>query len=132
MGEKYNISTAQLLLRYSLQKGYTPIVKATSPKHLYANIEAENFVVSEQDIAILDSWDKDIQGSLCMSFHIHVNLSAKRHSSVAEKFAWSMRSSHIAIRLRLICAEYIHVIIVLSFNRIMNLLSDVASGLCRA
>lgn len=66
MADKYNMSTAQLLLRYSLQKGYTPIVKATSPRHLYANIEAENFVISEKDMALLDSWNQGIDGSLCM------------------------------------------------------------------
>lgn len=60
------MSTTQLLLRYSLQKGFTPIVKSTSPKHLYANIEAENMSIPEEDMAVLDSWDEGIEGSLCM------------------------------------------------------------------
>jgi diketogulonate reductase-like aldo/keto reductase len=74
MEEKYNISTAQLLLHYSMRKGYTPIVKATSPRHLCANIEVENLVISDKDIAILDSWDKGVKGSLCMPFQIYSNL----------------------------------------------------------
>ena len=73
------MSTAQILIRYSLQKGYTPIVKATSRGHLYANKEVENLVISEQDMEVLDSWDKGTKGSLCMSFHTHSHLSAKRY-----------------------------------------------------
>jgi len=65
------MSTAQLLVRYSLQKGYTPVVKATSPEHLSDNIEAEAHAISEEDMRILDSWDRGVKGSLCMWFRIH-------------------------------------------------------------
>ncbi|KAH8719306.1 putative aldo-keto reductase [Phaeosphaeriaceae sp. PMI808] len=64
MAVKNNMSTAQLLLRYSLQKGYMPIVKAKNPRYLYANIKVENLVISEKEMAVLDSWDKGIEGAL--------------------------------------------------------------------
>jgi hypothetical protein len=103
MAEKYKLSTAQLLLRYSLQKGYTPIVKATGAGHLYGNRQAENLVVSEPDIAALDSWDDGVRGSLCMSFQIHrPYLPAETHnSSLAEESDRGMSASHFALGLRL-------------------------------
>jgi diketogulonate reductase-like aldo/keto reductase len=66
LAQKYKTSTVQLLLRYSLQKGYTPVVKATSSSHLYANMEAGNVVILEEDMNVLDCWDKDTDGSLCL------------------------------------------------------------------
>ena len=124
MAEKYNVSTAQLLLRYSSQKGYTPIVKAMSPRNLYANIEAENLVISEKDMAVLDSWDEGIEGSLCMSFHIHSHLSAERHSSVADESDWDVRAHNVAVSLRSSCAEGLYVITVLIFNQILTPLRE--------
>ncbi|KAJ4295066.1 hypothetical protein N0V90_007074 [Kalmusia sp. IMI 367209] len=64
MANKYKMSTAQLLLSYSSQKGYAPIVKAANPGHLVANLEAESIMISEKDMAVLDSWDEGIKGSL--------------------------------------------------------------------
>ncbi len=66
MAETHNVSTAQLLLRWSLQKGYTPIVKATSQMHLQKNLKANEFVISDDDMEVLDSWDKGVERSLRM------------------------------------------------------------------
>lgn len=78
--QKYEMSTAQqLLLRYSLQKGYTPIVKATNPSHLISNTEAENLVILEEDMAVLDSWDMGIAGSLCMLSSMYPSFLLIRH-----------------------------------------------------
>jgi diketogulonate reductase-like aldo/keto reductase len=68
MAQRYQLSPAQLLLVYSLQKGYTPIVRATRLEHLHANLKAENIVILEQDMSVLDSWDKGAKGSICKSF----------------------------------------------------------------
>jgi diketogulonate reductase-like aldo/keto reductase len=65
MAQRYQLSTPQLLLVYSLQKGYTPIVRATRLEHLHANLKAESVVILEQDMLILDSWDKGTKGSIC-------------------------------------------------------------------
>jgi diketogulonate reductase-like aldo/keto reductase len=65
MATKYNVSTAQLLLRYSIQKGYMPVIKATNVDHLHSNIRAEDFVLAGEDLTALDSKDKGIAGSLC-------------------------------------------------------------------
>jgi diketogulonate reductase-like aldo/keto reductase len=68
MAQRYHLSPAQLLLVYSLQKGYTPIVRATRLEHLHANLKAETVVIMEQDMSILDTWDKGAKGSICRSF----------------------------------------------------------------
>ena len=66
MAARYDASTAQVLLRYSLQKGYMPVVKATDYSHLLSNRKAERFVLSEEDMSMLDSKHKGIEGSICM------------------------------------------------------------------
>ncbi|KAF2810739.1 putative aldo-keto reductase [Mytilinidion resinicola] len=66
LATKYNKSTAQVLIRYSLQKAWTPIVKSTSLAHLHANLQVENFTISRDDMKMLDSWDKKMEGSIRM------------------------------------------------------------------
>ncbi|KAJ4985133.1 alcohol dehydrogenase [Stagonosporopsis vannaccii] len=61
---KNNVSTAQVLLRYSLQKGYLPVVKATSVDHLQMNIKVDDFLLSDEDMMALDSRDEGLQGAL--------------------------------------------------------------------
>jgi diketogulonate reductase-like aldo/keto reductase len=64
LANKYNASTASILLCYSLRKGYVPIVKAENPQHLVLNLEAEKLCITEEDLALMDSWNKGNEGSL--------------------------------------------------------------------
>jgi diketogulonate reductase-like aldo/keto reductase len=64
LANKYNASTAVILLCYSLRKGYVPIVKAENPQHLVSNLEAETLCITDKDIALMDSWDMGNKGSL--------------------------------------------------------------------
>jgi diketogulonate reductase-like aldo/keto reductase len=41
-------------------------VKSTSLAHLHANLQAEDFTISEDDMEKLDSWDKKLEGSIRM------------------------------------------------------------------
>jgi diketogulonate reductase-like aldo/keto reductase len=66
LAHKYNKSTVQILIRYSLQKGWTPVVKSTSPAHLYANLQVDDFTIPRDDMRLLDSWDKGLEGSIRM------------------------------------------------------------------
>lgn len=57
-----------MLVRYSLQKGWTPIVGARDPAHLKANAEAEtdeNFEIEEKDLEEMDGWDRGREGAVC-------------------------------------------------------------------
>lgn len=80
------MSTVQLLLCYSLQKGYTPIVRAADPQHLHDNIKAQEYVVSGEDMSSLDSWDEGEAGSLCMLYLTEPNRAAEEHSFMGATF----------------------------------------------
>ena len=80
LAKKHKMSTVQLLLCYSLKKGYTPITRATNPEHLDANIKVQENTISVEDMSMLDSWDKGEEGSLCKSFYANPFLFAKLFS----------------------------------------------------
>ena len=52
MANKYDVSVAQLCIRYDLQLGMITLPKASSPEHLKANIEVD-FEISAQDMETL-------------------------------------------------------------------------------
>ena len=64
LAKKYNVSTAVILLCYSLRKGYVPVVKAENPQHLVSNLEAEKLCITDKDLALMDSWNKGNDRSL--------------------------------------------------------------------
>ncbi|OCK78958.1 putative aldo-keto reductase [Lepidopterella palustris CBS 459.81] len=64
LAERYGKSTAQILIRYSLQKAWTPIVKSTNLAHLRANSQVYDFNISKDDMTLLDSWNKEKAGSI--------------------------------------------------------------------
>jgi diketogulonate reductase-like aldo/keto reductase len=55
-----------MLIRYSLQKGWTPVVGARDPAHLAANAgaEAEGFEIEEEDMVEMDGWDRGSEGAV--------------------------------------------------------------------
>lgn len=64
IAKKYSTSTAVILLCYSLRKGYVPIVKAENTQHLVSNLAAEKLCIADEDIALMDTWEKGNKGSL--------------------------------------------------------------------
>lgn len=56
VAQKYNVSTAQLCLRYLLQKGFAVIPKTTVPAHMQQNLEL-GFVIDDAEMAKLDKLD---------------------------------------------------------------------------
>ncbi|MDD6878482.1 MAG: aldo/keto reductase [Clostridiaceae bacterium] len=51
---KYAKSPAQLCLKWSVQKGYIPLPKSTTPERIRANIDIEDFELSAEDMAEMD------------------------------------------------------------------------------
>lgn len=51
---KYGKSSAQLLIRWNLQRGTVPIPKANQRAHLEENIAVFDFGIDEEDMAALD------------------------------------------------------------------------------
>ncbi len=55
LGEKYGKTPAQILIRWNLQLGTCPIVKANQKKHLEENIDVFDFEISEDDMETLNN-----------------------------------------------------------------------------
>jgi diketogulonate reductase-like aldo/keto reductase len=87
LANKYNASTAQMLLSYSLRKGFTPVVKAENHQHLLSNLEAESLDIADEDVALMDLWDKGNEGSIGTYLGAHRRHKANEvHSTVADGF----------------------------------------------
>ena len=52
---KYNVSTAQLCLRYVLQHGYLPLAKSVTPSRIEENMKIFDFEISAEDMAFIDA-----------------------------------------------------------------------------
>ncbi|ORY70115.1 NADP-dependent oxidoreductase domain-containing protein [Pseudomassariella vexata] len=55
LAEKYGKSAAQILLRWSLQKGYLPLPKSITPSRIRDNAELYDFEISQEDMAKLET-----------------------------------------------------------------------------
>jgi len=53
------ISTAQILLRWAIQKGYPILPKSSKPERVRENADLFNLILSEDDIRLLDSLDRN-------------------------------------------------------------------------
>ena len=64
MSKKHGKSTAQILIRYSLQKGFVSLPKSDTPSRIEANADVYAFQLSEQDMATLDGLDRGADGAI--------------------------------------------------------------------
>ncbi|MGT2865847.1 aldo/keto reductase [Streptococcus fryi] len=55
MAEKYGVSVAKLVLAWSLQHDFIPLPKSVTPSRIESNFDAFGLVISEEDMAILDT-----------------------------------------------------------------------------
>ncbi|WWC99835.1 hypothetical protein V866_006743 [Kwoniella sp. B9012] len=62
IAEKHDKGVAHVLLRWSLQKGFVPIPKASSPARIDANKDLYDFELDEQDMKDLDGLDQGAAG----------------------------------------------------------------------
>jgi len=58
IAKKYNRSTAQTLLRWSIQKGYVVLAKSVSKERQIENFSIFDYSISPEDMATLDSFDE--------------------------------------------------------------------------
>ena len=54
MADKYHKSVAQVVLRWSIQKGFLPIPKSVTPERIEENLNIFDFELSDDDMKILD------------------------------------------------------------------------------
>ncbi len=53
-GQKYGRSTAQICLRWCLQKGHLPLPKSVTPVRIKENLQLFDFQISQEDMAAID------------------------------------------------------------------------------
>ncbi|KZT35834.1 Aldo/keto reductase [Sistotremastrum suecicum HHB10207 ss-3] len=64
LAKKYNKNPAQVLIRWSLQKGYVPLPKSERSDRIQANADVYDFELSPEDMNKLDGLDKGPAGSV--------------------------------------------------------------------
>ena len=57
LGEKYGKSTAQIILRWELQKGIVVIPKSVKQKRVLSNMDVFDFELEEEDMQKIDAMD---------------------------------------------------------------------------
>lgn len=63
LGQKYHKTPAQILIRYQLDRGHIVIPKSVTKSRIAQNSEVFDFNLSPNDIAYIDSFDRD--GRIC-------------------------------------------------------------------
>lgn len=63
LAEKYNKSIAQVAIRWSLQHGFLPLPKSSTPSRAEENANVFDFEISEEDMKIMDGL-KGLAGSM--------------------------------------------------------------------
>lgn len=61
---KHDKSYAQILIRYSLQKGWVPLPKSSKSDRICENIDVFGFVLDQDDMEALDGLDRGSAGAI--------------------------------------------------------------------
>jgi len=64
IAKKYNKETAQILIRYSLQKNWVTLPKSDTPARIKSNADVFDFEISAEDMKVLDDLDEGEAGSI--------------------------------------------------------------------
>jgi diketogulonate reductase-like aldo/keto reductase len=58
LSTKYKVSPAQLLVRWSLQKGYVPLPKSVHKERIITNTQVDDFSIHDDDMKAMDALDE--------------------------------------------------------------------------
>ena len=58
MAAKYDVTEAQVLLRWCLQKGYPVLSKSLNPERMRENLDIFDFDIDDGDMALIDTMDR--------------------------------------------------------------------------
>lgn len=64
IAEKYQKTTAQILVRYCLQKNWVPLPKSDTPSRIVANADVYGFELEKSDMETLDGLDQGSRGAI--------------------------------------------------------------------
>ncbi|KAG9017628.1 hypothetical protein FRB90_000421 [Tulasnella sp. 427] len=63
LAAKHNKDHAQILIRWSLQMGYSPLPKSEKPTRVLSNSQVYDFELTDEDMAALNALDLGAQGA---------------------------------------------------------------------
>ncbi|TFY54034.1 hypothetical protein EVJ58_g9098 [Rhodofomes roseus] len=61
---QYNKDVAQVLVRWSLQRGFSPLPKSSQPARVVSNADLYDFEISAEDLAKIDALDQGKKGAI--------------------------------------------------------------------
>ena len=64
IAKKHNVSDAQVLVRWSLQRGFVPLPKSDTPSRIESNANLYNFELDNDDMSKLNGLDQAEKGAL--------------------------------------------------------------------
>jgi len=64
IAKKHNRDPAQILLRWSLQKGYVPLPKSATPSRIHSNAQLYDFELDTEEMSALDALDRGKAGAI--------------------------------------------------------------------
>lgn len=64
IAQKHKVDWSQVLLRWSLQKGFVPLPKSDTPSRIASNADLYSFELDEEDMATLDAKDQGAKGAV--------------------------------------------------------------------
>lgn len=64
IAQKHNVSPNQVLIKWSLQKGFVSLPKSDNPDRIRQNADVYGFDLDVEDIAALDGLDEGAKGAI--------------------------------------------------------------------
>jgi diketogulonate reductase-like aldo/keto reductase len=61
LAEKYRKTPAQVMLRWHIENGVSPIPKSVKPERIAENIDVFNFTLSRDEVASIEALDKGVR-----------------------------------------------------------------------
>ncbi|KAK6362331.1 hypothetical protein TWF730_006026 [Orbilia blumenaviensis] len=65
IGQKHGKQSTQIMIKWSLQKGFIPLPKSDNPDRMKANIDMDGWELTEEEMSEIDHLDEGQGGAIC-------------------------------------------------------------------